>query len=84
MYNGAQDRCRELARPYNIPRIYRDYTQLLAQPDIDGVSICTPNDLHAPMAIAALEAGKHVLVEKPMATSVAEGEAMAEAKGDHP
>lgn len=74
-----QDRCREIARQHHIPRVYRDYTELLAQPDIDGVSICTPNHLHAPMTIAALEAGKHVLVEKPLATSVAEGEAMAEA-----
>ena len=34
-----QDRCREIARQHNIPRIYRDYTELIAQPDIDGVSI---------------------------------------------
>lgn len=74
-----QDRCREIARKHNIPRLYRDYTELIAQPDIDGVSICVPNHLHAPMAVAALEAGKHVLVEKPLATSLAEGEAMAEA-----
>ena len=74
-----QDRCHEIATTHDIPRIYRDYTELLAQPDIDGVSICTPNHLHAPMTIAALEAGKHVLVEKPLATSIAEGEAMAEA-----
>jgi predicted dehydrogenase len=74
-----EDRCREVAAKYDIPRVYRDYTELLAQPDIDGVSICVPNHLHAPMTIAALEAGKHVLVEKPMATSVADGEAMGEA-----
>ena len=72
-----EDRCRQVATKYGIPRIYRDYTELLAQPDIDGVTICVPNHLHAPMTIAALEAGKHVLVEKPMATSVADGEAMA-------
>ena len=74
-----QDRCREIARRCDIPRIYQDYAELLAQPDIDGVSICVPNHLHAPMAIAALQAGKHVLVEKPLTTTVAEGEAMAEA-----
>jgi predicted dehydrogenase len=71
-----QDRCRVVADQYNIPHVYRDYTELIVRPDIDGVSICVPNSLHAPMAIAALEAGKHVLVEKPLATSVAEGEAM--------
>jgi predicted dehydrogenase len=74
-----EDRCREIADQYGIPRIYRDYTELIAQSDIDGVSISVPNYLHARMAIDALEAGKHVLVEKPLATSVAEGEAMVEA-----
>jgi len=74
-----QDRCRGIADQYGIPRLYRDYTELLAQPDIDGVSICVPNHLHAPMTIAALESGKHVLVEKPLATTVAEGEAMRKA-----
>jgi predicted dehydrogenase len=74
-----QQRCRELAAKYDVPRLYRDHTELLAQPDIDGVSVCVPNHLHAPVAIAALEAGKHVLVEKPLATSVAEGEAIAKA-----
>lgn len=73
-----QDRCYEIAAQHNIPKVYCDYKELLAQPDIDGVSIAVPNHLHAPMTIAALEAGKHVLVEKPLATSVAEGEAMAE------
>ncbi|MFH1084151.1 MAG: Gfo/Idh/MocA family oxidoreductase, partial [Chloroflexota bacterium] len=48
----------------------------LADPDIDAVSICTPHPLHAPMAIAAAQAGKHVLVEKPMATTVDEATAM--------
>ena len=52
-----QDRCREIARKHNIPHLYRDYTELIAQPDIDGVSICVPNHLHAPMAVAALEDG---------------------------
>jgi predicted dehydrogenase len=74
-----EDRCREIAAQNNIPHIYRDTAELLARPDIDGVSIAVPNHLHAPMTIAALEAGKHVLVEKPLATSVAEGEAMAQA-----
>jgi predicted dehydrogenase len=50
--------------------------ELLADPSIDIVSICTPNALHAPQAIRALEAGKHVLVEKPMALRTADCEAM--------
>lgn len=47
---------------------YDDYRQLLADPDIDLVDVCLPNDQHARVAIEALQAGKHVLVEKPIAT----------------
>ena len=74
-----QDRCQEIARQHNIPRLYRDYSELIAQPDVDAVSVCVPNHLHAPVTLAALEAGKHVLVEKPLATTVTDGEAMAQA-----
>ncbi|MCC7353317.1 MAG: Gfo/Idh/MocA family oxidoreductase [Anaerolineae bacterium] len=73
------DRCQRHVTEFHIPRLYGDYRELLAQPDIEAVSVCTPNNLHAPVTIAALEAGKHVLVEKPLATTVAEGEAMARA-----
>ena len=52
--------------------VYRDYRELLRDPSIDAVDIITPNHLHAEMAVAALEAGKDVLLEKPMAVSVAE------------
>lgn len=74
-----RDRCQRITQEYRIPRLYADYSELLAQPDIDAVSVCVPNYLHAPVTITALEAGKHVLVEKPLATTVAEGEAMAAA-----
>ena len=53
--------------------------ELAADPSIDAVVIGTPNALHAPQAIACLAAGKHVLVEKPMATTLAEAEAMCRA-----
>ncbi|MCZ2820474.1 Gfo/Idh/MocA family oxidoreductase [Modestobacter sp. VKM Ac-2977] len=56
-----------------------DWRRVLERPDVDLVDICTPGHTHAEMAIAALAAGKHVLCEKPMANSVAEAEAMAEA-----
>ena len=56
-----------------------DWRRVVERDDVDVVDICTPGDTHAEIAIAALEAGKHVLCEKPLANSVAEAEAMAEA-----
>lgn len=55
---------------------YADYRELLAQADVDAVSICTPHDLHLPMTIDAAAAGKHILCEKPMARTAAECDAM--------
>jgi predicted dehydrogenase len=69
-------RCQELVSKYGIPHLYSDYTELLANPDIDAVSLAVPNHLHCPMATAALQAGKHVLVEKPLSRTVKEGEEM--------
>jgi predicted dehydrogenase len=67
--------------------VENDWKNLLARDDVQLVDVCTPGDTHAEIAIAALEAGKHVLCEKPLANSVAEAEAMvvaaqaAEARG---
>ena len=55
---------------------YSDYATMLADPDIDLIDICTVTDQHAPMAIAALQAGKHVIVEKAIALSVEQANAM--------
>ena len=55
---------------------YADYATMLADPDIDLIDICTVTDQHAPMAIAALQAGKHVIVEKAIALSVEQANAM--------
>jgi predicted dehydrogenase len=75
----AGDRASEFAERYGIARVYDDYDALLAQPDIDVVVICTPPALHAPMVIAALQAGRHVVCEKPFAASLAEVDAVARA-----
>jgi predicted dehydrogenase len=68
-----------VAQKFQIPRAYSRFEELLADDEIDAVDICTPNFLHAPMATAALEAGKHVLCERPLARSGKEAQAMADA-----
>jgi predicted dehydrogenase len=60
-------------------RTYRNYEEVAADPDVEAVDICLPTSLHLPAALAALRAGKHVLVEKPMALDVAQCEQMIEA-----
>lgn len=65
------DRARALAKHFAIPSVYEDYQQLLADPNVEAVSICTPPFLHVPQIVEALEAGKHVLCEKPVAPNMA-------------
>lgn len=60
-------------------KAYSNYADMLKNEKVDAVSVCTPNYLHAEISIAAANAGAHVLVEKPMATTAAESEAMIEA-----
>ena len=62
------ERAKFAAEQFKIPRSYADYRELLDQPDIDAVIVALPNYLHARVAIEALKARKHVLLEKPMAT----------------
>ena len=68
-------RVREIGEKYEA-QPYTDFEQMLKHPDLEAVVIGTPNYLHAPMTIAALKAGKHALVEKPMALSRDEARAM--------
>src|SRR5215470_8905849 len=68
------------ARQWGItPRIYKDYAELLADPNVDAVELLTPTYLHAEQIVAALEAGKHVSCQKPIAISVAEADRIAAA-----
>lgn len=69
------------ARMWNIPAsgIYTDYGKLLSSPDIDLVELLVPHHLHAPMAVAACNAGKHVSVQKPMAVTLDEADQMINA-----
>ena len=69
---GPDDDAPKLAAELNVERVSSDYKELLSDPQVDAVHICTPNALHFPIAKAALEAGKHVLCEKPLAISTVE------------
>ncbi len=60
-------------------KTYGDYRKLLEDPSIDAVHVCTPNDSHAEITVAALEAGKHVMCEKPMAKTSIEAQTMLDA-----
>jgi predicted dehydrogenase len=71
---------RELQSKYGIPlKVYRDYELLLADPDIDVIDICTPHPFHARQAIAAARAGKHLIIEKPVALSWGDAKAVGDA-----
>lgn len=70
---SSPDRARAKAEALHVPRVYRDYGELLADPAVDVVHITTPNVHHFPQAKAALEAGKHVVCEKPLALTLREG-----------
>lgn len=63
------ERAAELAKRFQIPQVDKDYDALLANPEVDGIYIPLPNSDHAPWAIKAAQAGKHVLVEKPLAAN---------------
>ena len=69
----------EIGDRYNVPRRFTDYRKLFASGQIDAVSIALPNSLHASVSIAALEAGLHVLCEKPLAENVAAGQKIVDA-----
>lgn len=70
------ERAQALAERSGIPHAYGAIDELLLDPDVEAVSITTPNAFHAPLSLAALEAGKHVFCEKPPATSAAEAKRM--------
>lgn len=69
----------ETAAKYNISRKTTDYRQMLADPAVDAVIIVTPDQTHREISVAALEAGKHVLCEKPMALTLDDCKAMIDA-----
>ena len=73
---SAIDNLDEFADEYKIPNLYEDYHQMLEKEDITLVSVCVPNFLHKDVVIATAEAGKDIICEKPLATSIADAEEM--------
>ena len=73
-----EDKASALAREYNIPGVYTDFSLMLQKEKLDVVHVLTPPQAHAPLAIEAINAGCHVLVEKPMCMTVKEADEMIE------
>lgn len=69
------ERRAQVAQRYGIPRQFADWREMLDTVEADACSVCTPNDLHAPIAVAAAQRGLHVACEKPLATTVADARA---------
>jgi predicted dehydrogenase len=75
---------RAVAAQLNIPKAYGSYEELLADPEIEAVYIPLPNHLHVPWSIKALQAGKHVLCEKPIALDAAQAQELLQEAARHP
>lgn len=74
-----EEKLTKVSEHYGITRTYTDYKALCEDETIDAVSVCVPNALHAPIAVYALEHGRHVLCEKPLADTVAHGQEILQA-----
>jgi predicted dehydrogenase len=73
-----RDRGEEMAQKYDIPNVYTDYRELIEKVDLQAVVVAVPDDLHYPMTMDALDAGLHVLCEKPLACNAVQAREMLE------
>src|SRR5687768_3073330 len=73
-----QERAGAMAQKYGIAQVYDDYRAMLERGGLDAVVVATPDDLHYPITMQALDAGQHVLCEKPLALTAAQARAMYE------
>lgn len=76
---AAIDNLEEFSSKWKVPKVYKDYNDMLAKEDLDLVSVCVPNFLHHPVVMAAAAAGRNILCEKPMATKPGDAREMVEA-----
>ena len=74
----TQKHAKSVAKTHAIPEVYTDYRVMIEEGKLDAIVIATPDDLHYPMTMAALDAGLHVLCEKPLALTVTQASEMAE------
>ena len=79
-----QDKARDMAEKCNVPRVFFDLDELCRVDELDVIDVCTPSHLHYPHTLQVLEAGKHVICEKPVAGSLKEADELiaTEAKSD--
>ena len=75
----SPEKAKECMEKFCVPRSYSSLEEALLEPDIDAIVLCLPNHLHAQASVKCLSAGKHVLVEKPMANTVDECDLMIQA-----
>ncbi|MEK8127631.1 Gfo/Idh/MocA family oxidoreductase [Paenibacillus filicis] len=78
-----EQEARKVAEQFQIPNVYSDFRELLKRDDIEAVDVCLHNNLHAPVTIAAFQAGKEVYCEKPIAGSYQDGAVMLEAAKEY-
>lgn len=79
-----EEKLKSAATRYGIARVYTDYEELCQSNNVDAVSICVPNYIHRPVAVCALEHGKHILCEKPLSVSPDEGSKILKAASKFP
>lgn len=79
-----EESARKLAERFGVPRYSNNYMDIVNDPDIDAVLVCSPTPTHADISIAAMKAGKHVFCEKPVDHSVEKIQAVADALAKHP
>ncbi|MFE5323902.1 Gfo/Idh/MocA family protein [Paenibacillus sp. NPDC056579] len=81
--DSVKEKAEKLAKEYGVSEVYGDIRELLQESDVDAVCICLPSGLHSEVTIAAAEAGKHVLCEKPLDITLASMDAMIAACRSH-